>query len=120
MYEDLNRAFTLRLRAARNEPLVIVNVYDNWQIGPRVRLDIEVRQGGRVIFPRGALWVGLPGHWSSDGRQAREAVLSCVAMRPGDTDRDYFDGYTPEQLDWARAHGETIAMIAADRYGDRP
>jgi hypothetical protein len=30
-------------------------------------------------------------------------------LRPGDTDSDWFVGYSPEQLAWCRGHGEELA-----------
>lgn len=41
-------------------------------------------------------------------------MLTFLSLRPGDTDRDYFDRYTPEQLDWARAHGEELSWLATE------
>src|SRR5262245_54308880 len=88
-----------------------------WDEAGRVKLTVEVRHGNRVIFPAGQLYCAL--HGSSDGIEARELIMSLVAMRPGDTDRDYFDGYTPEQLAWAERHGERIDMERERRYCDR-
>lgn len=31
-------------------------------------------------------------------------ILSFLTLRPGDTDREYFDSYTSVQLDWAKSH----------------
>jgi hypothetical protein len=39
-------------------------------------------------------------------------------MRPGDTDRDYFADYTPEQLAWAEQHGEALSIEREARYCD--
>lgn len=41
------------------------------------------------------------------------------ALKPGDTDSDFFADYTPEQLDWVTANGEELSLIALDRYGER-
>src|ERR1700678_2705124 len=98
---DPKYLFTLRLRVAMGAPLVIVDAFDG---GPEAypgthhRIDVEVRQGGKVIFPRGATWCAVNGWTSIDGIQAKELVLSLVSMKPGDTDSDYFASYTPEQL----------------------
>lgn len=120
MYENLNRAFTLRVRLRTDEPMIIIHAYDGPHVHPagRSRLDLEVRQGGRTIFARGDLWITIPGFWATDGAKAKEAALSCVAMRPGDTDPDYFAHYSDEQLDWARANGEALSCEGENRYGD--
>lgn len=115
---DLNLAFTLAVRSRKGEPLIIIRAFDDlgWDGAGRVKLTCEVRQGGVTIFPRGQLTCAL--HGSSDGVKARELVMSLVAMRPGDTDRDYFDGYTPSQLEWARANGEGLSCERKYRYCD--
>jgi hypothetical protein len=76
------------------------------------------RGAAPVLFERGMLYVGIPGHRTIDGKYAREAVLSAVAMRPGDTDSDYFEGYTSDQLEWASAYGEELSCEATGRYGE--
>ena len=80
-------------------------------------IDIEVKWNGRVLFKRGDTNCGVNAWTSIDGKEARELVLSTLAMKPGDTDPGYFDNYTPEQLEWASSHGEELSMIAEDRYG---
>lgn len=68
------------------------------------RLDVEVRQGGRVIFEH--------------GNYAKELATSLAAMRPGDTEAEYFEGYTAEQRDWAIQNGEELSMLREARYCD--
>ena len=36
-------------------------------------------------------------------------------MKPGDTDDEYFGGYSPEQLAWAEDNGEWLALLASER-----
>lgn len=116
--------FTLRVCVFASEPLVVVNAFEGRDAGRgRVggshnRIDVEVRQGGHVLFPRGQLYCGLPTFKPIDGPDARELVLSLVAMKPGDTDRDYFEHYTPEQLAWAERHGDGVSY-AASRYAPK-
>lgn len=49
-----------------------------------------------------------------DSDEAVAGILGFLSLRPGDTDSDYFDRYTPEQLAFANAHGEHLAMLAGD------
>lgn len=122
---DLNIAFTLRIRLYRKEHdprvITIVAYEDKWDLASsHGRIDVEVRHGGKVIFPRGQLHCAVSkacGH-SSDGMAARELVMSLVAMRPGDTDADYFADYTPEQIEWCEEHGEALDMERMARYCD--
>lgn len=39
------------------------------------------------------------------------SVLSWVTTRPGDTDAEFFEGYTEDQLAWVDEHAEALAMI---------
>lgn len=115
--------FTLRVCVFASEPLVVINAFEGRNagrggMGSHNQIDVEVRQGGRVVFPRGALYCGLPSFRSIDGPDARELVLSLVAMRPGDTDRDYFAHYTPEQLAWADRNVDGVSY-AASRYAPK-
>lgn len=100
-----NVAFTLRIRLVPpgHGKIVTITAYDGgdpsemrgwrggWDIAGRVKLTVEVKHGSEVIFPAGQLHCAL--HGASDGIEARELVMSLVAMRPGNTDRDYFGGW---------------------------
>jgi hypothetical protein len=117
-------AFTLRVKISNRTgaPVVVIRAYDhNARLqDSHNRVDIEVRHDGEVIFPLGQLYVGIPksGGHSTDGTYSKEAVLSCVAMKPGDTDAEYFVDYTPAQLDWINEHGEALGMEREFRYCD--
>jgi hypothetical protein len=121
---QLNQAadflFTLRVCVFASEPLVVVNAFEGRGRagGSHNRIDVEVRQGGRVVFPRGQLYCGLPTFKSIDGPHARELVLSLVAMKPGDTDKDFFAHYTPEQLAWVDRNADGVSYAAA-RYAPK-
>ena len=117
-------AFTLRIKlyCLKGDKLVTITAYDDqWHMqGTHGRIDIEVKHGSELVFPRGVLWIGVPkalGH-GSDSLYAKEAVMACVALKPGDTDDDHFAGYTPEQLAWVKEHGEALDMERERRYCD--
>lgn len=123
--QEADFLFTLRVCVFASEPLVVINAFEGRDAGrARVvggshnQIDVEVRQGGRVVFPRGQIYCGLPTFKSIDGPDARELVLSLVAMKPGDTDADFFAHYTPEQLAWAERHGDGVSY-AASRYAPK-
>jgi hypothetical protein len=114
-----NRVFTLRVLCFLSEPTIIIHAYDaGFQAPNHNRLDVEVRQGGKVIFERGTLYCGLAQNHAVDSIHAKELVLSTVAMRPGDTDAEYFATYTPAQLEWAKKYGEGISCERETRYCD--
>lgn len=113
---DTPPVFRLRARAFRDEPSIIVTAWEAPSFrATHATLTIEVRQGGRVVFERGDLYVVLPAHQNVDGREARACVFSCVAMRPGDTDSDQFASYTEEQLAFAEHNGKALRSWA-ERY----
>lgn len=90
------------------------------------RIDVQARlcwtENGkrrtRTIFKRGQTWCATAAGHSVDGDTAKELVLSLLAMKPGDTDADYFASYTAEQLDFARTYGDDIRCEAMHRYGE--
>lgn len=120
--DTLNVAFVLRVRlfVKEHDPrAIMIYAYDGlgWDSAGRVRLTCEVRHGGRVIFPRGQLECAL--HGTSDGFAARDLVMSLIAMAPGargGEGEDYYQDYTPEQLDWANAHWEALGGEREIRY----
>ena len=87
------------------------------------RVEVVVRDSGRMVFGPDAPGMRLIGALSpmhsSDGADARAFALDYAAMRPGDTDDDFFSEYTPEQLAWVERHADALSMAKYDRYGDR-
>lgn len=144
---NLNVAFTLRIRLYRPEHdarLVTITAYQGflpadidesgtghpgsnpygwtsgWDPAGRVKLTCEVKHGSTVVFPAGQLYCAL--HGSSDSVEAKELVMSLVAMHPGargGEGADYYAGYTTEQLAWVEEHGEALDMEREARYCDQ-
>jgi hypothetical protein len=118
---DLSHLFTLRVRVRTDRPTIIIHAFDGNHVDLRTghtRIDVEVRMGGKTIFPRGATYCAVPSGTTTDGTYAKELVLSLVALKPGDTDADYFADYTPEQLAFAEEYGEGLSCEAQFRYCD--
>jgi len=67
---------------------------------------------GTVLF-RGEDFHCSPLH-AIDSDTATRAVLSFLCLRPGDTSRDFFDSYTPEQMAFARGDAEQLSLYAID------
>lgn len=72
---------------------------------------------GVVIF-RGEDFACSPLH-AIDSDECLRSLLSFLTLRPGDTDRDYFDGYTDDQMSFAEQDAERLAMWA-DRSDGPP
>ncbi len=104
-------------------PKFKITVYDTYDMSPQghthLSIVLEIRSGfgsiERFSFRR---WVGIPGHQTIDGTYAKRACWNAIAMREGDTDPDYFEGYPAELLEIVNAHGEAISMAVMDRYGE--
>jgi len=64
-------------------------------------------------------FAGSPMH-SDDSDDAVEALLGFLTLRPGDTDQDYFDNYTKEQMDFCLSQQcETMQFEASEHaWGD--
>ena len=78
----------------------------------RVRLAYEFRDRGECIFTGDDFYPSPL--YAYDGDEAVVALLGFLALRPGDTDREYFASYTERQLDWVAARAETLAMTVLD------
>lgn len=128
MYEELNICFRLRVRLSTGITLA-VTAWDNAGGGTHNRIDVEAallwddgihkRKRRDVVFAKGETWCGLPAGKCTDSDDAKELVLSLLAMKPGDTDDEYFANYTEDQLRFANSYGEELSMVALDRYGER-
>ena len=84
----------------------------------RPRLAYELRDHGEVIFAGDDFYPSPL--YAYDGDEAIVALLGFLALRPGDTDRAYFDRYTNRQLAWAYERAETLAMAAHDTLAAVP
>lgn len=104
--------FSLRAKSHDGKLIVIKAVEVVKDFRSHVRLNIEVKVDGKVLFPMGELFVGLPFTQAVNGNFAKNLVVSAVAMRPGDTDADYFEDYTPEQLAFVEANADMLTMKA--------
>jgi hypothetical protein len=49
-----------------------------------------------------------------DSDDTLRGLLGFLTLRPGDTDREYFQHYSPRQLAWAQAEAEELSMWAMD------
>lgn len=63
--------------------------------------------------------LGIPAHQTIDGHDAKEGVLHSLSMKPGDTDAEFFEGWTEAQIAFGETYGETLALISEERYGVR-
>ena len=76
----------------------------------KTRLRYQLEHDGETIFS-GEDFRCSPMH-AIDSAATVSALLSFLSLRPGDTDREYFDRYSPGQLNFAISHGEMLALFA--------
>lgn len=125
-YQAPDRIFTLRfllpkLRGETHSNCLIIHAFDANVSDPRTghnRIDVMATLGGKVLFPMGQLWCGTNRWTGIDSAQAKHLVMTLLAMKPGDTDAEFFADYTPEQLAFAGNYGEELVLEANRRYGD--
>ena len=80
----------------------------------RTNIGYELRDpAGQVLF-RGADFGPSP-MYADDADATLRALCGFLLLRPGDTDRDYFAEYTPEQLAFAESSEcENLAWLYCD------
>ena len=74
----------------------------------RYYIAYTLRQRGEVVFQGDDY--GIPAGQSPDSLDAATGLLFFLGLRPGDTDRDYFDGYTERQWRFVEESAEDLQM----------
>jgi hypothetical protein len=78
----------------------------------QTKLAYRFIDGEQVIF-EGEDFAGSPLH-ADDSDETLAALLGFLSLRPGDVERDYFEGYTSAQLEWAESNGDKLALLAME------
>lgn len=79
-------------------------------------IQLEQNAESRVLFS-GEDFGPSPMH-ADDSDDTIAALMGFLTLRPGDTDREYFAGYTADQLDFCASHAEALQMEVIARFGD--
>ncbi len=95
-----------------------LHVYDTYQsrYGKSV-LAYQFFQGETLVFECDEFGAS-PSH-AIDSDKTLAGILSFIALKPGDTDREYFADYTPAQLEWASEWAERLWMCKDDLENGR-
>lgn len=72
----------------------------------QTRLEYRLLQDGVEVFA-GSDFSGSPMH-ADDSDDTVRCLMGFLTLRPGDTDSEYFENYTPEQLAFCDAHAEAL------------
>src|SRR5437667_2117918 len=86
--------------------------------GQSERIGYTLRQHDRgrttIVFD-GCDFRPAPLHaWDSDETVA--AIMGFLTLRLGDTDREYFDNYTAEQMEFRDSHAEALGCEVYSRF----
>jgi hypothetical protein len=117
--------FMLRLRLRKNEPRVIVRVFETDGPNPGCQyLTPVVLLGGATgyqIFPREFLKVESPeGGWPTDpeDEKAKLAVMQLLAAEPGDpgVPDEFFKSYSNMQLAFVKDNARAVKSLIWQRY----
>lgn len=114
--------FLFELRTLSSKSRITIQAFEltHKHTNNHLYFTVRVLENGEEVFAKGHLYAGVSiyaGH-AIDSDAAKELAMSLVAMKPGDTDKEYFTGYTAKQLAFAEQHGEWLSYIAAERYGE--
>lgn len=83
-------------------------------IGGKDRIGYELKGPTGAVLFSGEDFGASPMH-ATDSDEALRALCGFLFLRPGDTDREYFDGYSAEQMAFAKSSDcETLAFLYSD------
>ncbi len=119
---ELLRRFRFRPYRKGMGPTFTIEVFDanreDFDTGHRrmsTRLTMHVGRKRQVIFEDFSTAVN---RWTCvDSKRALKHAAQGPCIEPGDTDSEFFEDYTPEQLDFATSHGEALECAIFDRFG---
>jgi len=73
--------------------------------GTRQVFGYRFYSGAALVFES----VDLSGPTGMSARRAAAEALCFLTLRPGDVEDDYFDDYTPAQIEWRDTYAEDLA-----------
>ena len=87
-----------------------LQLFDTGRLDGRGQTKLAYRffDGGQLIF-EGEDFAGSPLH-ADDSDATLASLLGFLSLRPGDTDAEYFDSYTPERLAWCEERAEDLGL----------
>lgn len=115
---DVIRSCTFRPYRAKGGPSFRLTMYEVPGYAPTGQKLVGYRLlfNGKVLF-EGKEYGVSPLH-AEDSDEAVAGLMSFLCMRPGDTDAEYFEKYTPEQLEFCTEYAEALWLCVEDRFGE--
>lgn len=86
-------------------------------MGERQHLNVVNNPAVWTVLFEGEDFGSSPMH-AIDSDETIAALMSFLTLRPGDTDSEYFDDYTPAQLDYCAQHAEALSCEVDRRFGE--
>lgn len=76
-------------------------------------LGYQFKVGRKIIFE--GTDFGCPFQIGIDSLEAAYSILGFLTLKPGDTDKEYFEEYTKEQMEWAKSSKcEYLSLLVSD------
>ena len=83
----------------------------------RLAYEFSMHQGRKTVLFKGHNLYASPLH-AIDSDATMRSIMSFLTLRPGDTDKEFFADYTPEQLAFCARHAEQLSFEVWARFGD--
>ena len=120
----MNHVRTVRLTPYRKGlgPRFTLKVVDTGRTDARgcsvLAYVLKQREGGQTsVLLEGTDFRPSPLH-ADDSNATVAALLGFLTLRPGDTDEEYFLGYTRTQLEFCAQHAEALSAESFSRFGE--
>jgi hypothetical protein len=96
-------------------PVFSLTLWDTYQLMPGMQKDklaYCLKMNGKALF-EGNDFGCSPMH-AIDSDDTVRSLMTFLTLKPGDTDDEYFEKYTAEQLDYCTKYAETLDFCAAE------
>lgn len=108
-----------KLRTVRFSPYLKgkgpIFTLNTWSIGGNT-IQYQLTMNGLTLF-KGKDFNCSPLH-AIDSDDCVKDLMSFLTLRPGDTDKEYFDNYSDAQLDYCSQHAEALSCEVYNRFGE--
>lgn len=106
-----------RCRFQTREHSYALSIWDTGRIGEygKFVLGYRLNQDGRTLFFGEDFSPGAG--ICTDSDKAVASLMCFLTLKPGGADREYFDKYTPEQMEFAQGDAEYLDYEVCDRFG---
>jgi len=88
------------------------DTYETDTLGKTV-IAYEFRKPDGSLLFHGSDFRCSPMH-AIDSDECVRALLGFLTLKPGDTDKEYFDKYTPDQMAFAEGDAESLSLYSMD------